>query len=619
MRPIAEPKKKVPLRALLTQSFEHAPRTIRLVFQASPSGTSFLLGLTLAAAVIPLGVAYIGKRIIDAVVAHDAHAGVRWVVAELACVALLAACQQGISLARQIVGGRLGLDINLTILEKAVGLDLRHFEDSEYYDRLTKARREASSRPLSVVTRTFSLVQSLVSLLGYAALLLRFSGWAVAALLLAAIPATIAEMRFSGQAFRMRNWRSPESRKLMYLEYVLANDEHAKEVKLYELGPLLLGRYKNLGESFFAEDTALAKKSARWAYLLSLFATGTFYACYALMALAAVAGRLSLGDMTLGMVAFRQGQQSFQSLLGAFGGMYEDNLYMSNLFEYLGVGEPSFARTEAMVGVNGTPMSETEIPRGPALEENGIRFVDVGFRYPGREEWALRHLDVFIPAGQSLALVGQNGAGKTTFIKLLTRLYSPTEGRVLLDGKDLRDWNESELRRRVGVLFQDFAQYQLTAKENVGFGSVRELENGSQIDRAVERGGATEVVAALNEGLETPLGRWFIKGVELSGGQWQKVALARAFMREDADILVLDEPTAALDAEAEHAVFLRFRELTKGKTSILISHRFPTVKMADRILVIEKGTMVEEGTHHELVAKGGRYAQLFSLQAQGYL
>ncbi|HEX7667095.1 MAG TPA: ABC transporter ATP-binding protein, partial [Polyangiaceae bacterium] len=569
-----------------------------------------------AAAIVPLGIAYVGKRIVDAVVAHDAHAGVHWVLCELALVAVLAACQQGISLARQIVGGRLGLDINLTILEKAVGLDLRHFEDPEYYDRLTKARREASSRPLSVVTRTFSLVQSLVSLLGYAALLLRFSGWAVAALLLAAIPATVAEMRFSGQAFRMRNWRSPESRKLMYLEYVLANDEHAKEVKLYELGPLLLGRYKSLGESFFAEDTALAKKSARWAYALSLLATGTFYACYAFMALAAVRGTLSLGDMTLGMVAFRQGQQSFQSMLGAFGGMYEDNLYMSNLFEYLGAGDPSFALASAE---SDTSVSNVEVRRGPTLEEKGVRFEDVGFRYPGREEWALRHIDVFIPAGQSLALVGQNGAGKTTFIKLLTRLYSPTEGRVLLDGKDLRDWDESELRRRVGVLFQDFAQYQLTAKENVGLGSVKQLENKPQIDRAVERGGASEVVAALKEGLETPLGRWFTKGVELSGGQWQKVALARAFMREDADILVLDEPTAALDAEAEHAVFLRFRELTKGKTSILISHRFPTVKMADRILVIEKGSMVEEGTHQELVAKGGRYAQLFSLQAQGYL
>ena len=607
MRPLPETKKRVPLRALLTQSFEHAPKTIALVFRSAPFATSVLLALTFANAIVPLAVAYVGKRIIDAVVAHDPHAGLRWVLTELACVAVLAACQQGTSFTRQVVGGRLGLDINLSILEKAVDLDLKDFEDADYYDRLTKARREASSRPLSVVTRSFQLVQNTVSLLGYAALLLQFSGWAVAALLLAAIPATIAEMRFSNQAFRLRNWRSPESRKLMYLEYVLANDEHAKEVKLYELGPLLLGRYRELGETFFEQDTALAAKSARWAYALSLIATGTFYACYATMALAAVHGSLTLGNMTLGMVAFRQGQQSFQSLLGAFGGMYEDNLYMSNLFAFL--EPPAIVSTS-----NGHAVFEK-----PALEEKGVRFEDVGFRYPGREEWALRHVSVFIPAGQSLALVGQNGAGKTTFIKLLTRLYEPTEGRVLLDGKDLRAWDESELRRRVGVLFQDFAQYQLAAKENIGFGSVKQLENGPQIDRAVERGGASEVVSQLQDGLETPLGRWFTKGVELSGGQWQKIALARAFMREDADILILDEPTAALDAEAEHAVFVRFRELTKGKTSILISHRFPTVKMADRILVIEKGQVMEEGTHASLVEKGGRYAQLFALQAQGYL
>jgi ATP-binding cassette, subfamily B, bacterial len=612
MRPPTEPKKRIPLRDALAHSFEHTPRSIRLVWQSAPRGFTALLSLTVVNALIPLAVAYIGKRIIDAVVAHDRGAAVHWVIVELACVALLAACSQGLNLTRQIVGARLGLDINLSILEKAVGLDLRHFEDPEYYDRLTKARREASSRPLSVVARSFQILQNVISLLGYAVLLLRFSGWAVAALLIAAIPATVAEMRFSNKAFRMRNWRSPESRKLMYLEYVLANDEHAKEVKLYELGPLLLARYRKLGESFYRDDRDLAIASARWGYLLSLLATGTFYGCYALMAIAAVRGSLSLGDMTLGMVAFRQGQQSFQSLLGAFGGMYEDNLYMSNLFEFLSSKNDAETEKAKVNGSNGSANIEV-------LEEHGVRFENVGFQYPGREDWALRNIDVFIPAGQSLALVGQNGAGKTTFIKLLTRLYSPTEGRVLLDGKDLKDWDESVLRRRIGVLFQDFAKYQFTAGENVGMGSVQNLADEAQIRRAVGRGGADEVVAGLKEGLETPLGRWFSGGLELSGGQWQKIALSRAFMREDSDILVLDEPTAALDAEAEHAVFLRFRELTKGKTSIMISHRFPTVKMADRILVIERGHMVEEGTHAALVEKKGRYAQLFALQAQGYL
>ncbi|WP_394826990.1 ABC transporter ATP-binding protein [Pendulispora albinea] len=579
----------------------------------------------MASAVLPLGIAYVGKRIVDAVVARDSGGAWRWVAAELLLVAALTGATQALSLVRRIVGARLGLDINVAILEKATALELRYFEDSEFYDRLNKARREASSRPLSVIARSFQILQSIVSLLGYAALLLRFSGWAVAALLLAAIPATVAEMRFSSQAFRLRNWRSPESRKLLYLEHVLSNDEHAKEVKLFGLGEHLLARYRDIGELFYREDSALAVRAAKWAYALSLLATLTFYGCYATMALSAARGALSLGDLTLGMVAFRQGQQAFQSLLGAFGGMVEDNLYMSNLFGYLAVTPPSAQARAAEPALADAPApaalaNAANAALAPALKSPpGIRFEDVGFRYPGRDEWALRHIDVFIPQGESLAIVGQNGAGKTTFIKLLTRLYEPTEGRIWLDGRDLRDWDEALLRRRIGVVFQDFAQYQFTARENVGLGSVDDLGDTAQIGRAISKGGAEEVVSALKEGLETPLGRWFRDGVELSGGQWQKIALSRAFMREGADILVLDEPTAALDAVAEHAVFERFRELTRDKTSILISHRFPTVRMADRILVIEHGRVVEQGTHASLVEQNGRYAHLFALQAQGYL
>jgi ATP-binding cassette subfamily B protein len=611
----------------LRSSFEHTPRTLGLVWRSSASGTVLVGILTLACALIPLGIAWAGKQIIDAVVRHSAEATLRWVLVELGLVAGLALGTQGLGLSRSIIGARLGVDINVAILKKAIALDLRYFEDSEFYDSLTRARREASVRPLSVVTRCFQLVQSIVTLLGYVVLLVHFSALAVVGLLVAAIPATVAELRFSGQAFRLRNWRSPDARRLIYLEYVLANDEHAKEVKLFGLGPLLLGRYQSLAETFYREDRALALKRGRWSFALSLLATVAFYGCYAWMALFAAGGFLSLGEMTLYMVAFRQGQQSFQAMLSSLGGMYEDNLYMSNLFAFLDgtLSEklPDFhpsapsAKERSDDAVAAVPVPSRG--NGERRDEQGIRFEGVGFRYPGNDDWALRDIDIFIPRGQSLALVGQNGAGKTTFIKLLTRLYDPTEGRVLLDGIDIREHDEEELRKRIGVIFQDFAQYQLLVRENIGFGSVDHLGDDAQIARAVESGGAAEVVSSLKAGLETPLGRWFRNGVELSGGQWQKVALARAFMREEADILVLDEPTAALDAEAEHAVFERFRRLTQGRTSILISHRFPTVRMADRIIVVERGRVVEQGTHGELVAADGRYARLFSLQAQGYL
>jgi ABC-type multidrug transport system fused ATPase/permease subunit len=441
--------------------------------------------------------------------------------------------------------------------------------------------------------------------------------WAALALFAASVPAALVEMYFSRSAFRLRNWRSPESRQLNYLEYVLANDGHVKEVKLFGLGPTLLGRYKSIAEQIYREDQRLAGKRAGWALVLSLLGTGAFYLCYAGMALAAATARITLGNMTLYLVAFRQGQQAFQSVLGAVGGIYEDTLYMSNLFDYLSIPVSSEAPR---------PAPEYPSPTG----EQGIRFDNVGFRYPTaaaangnghvlEEKWALRGVSFFVPHGESVALVGANGAGKTTLIKLLTRLYDPTEGRVLLDGVDLRDWDAVKLRARIAVIFQDFNEYQFDVRDNVGVGSLPHLGEEPRIVRASERGGANEVVKGLPEGFSTKLGKWAHDGVELSGGQWQKIALARAFMREEADVLVLDEPTAALDAEAEHAVFERFRTLAAGRTTFLISHRFSTVRMADRILVIENGHIVEDGSHQQLIAAGQRYAHLFSLQAQGYL
>ncbi len=581
--------------------------TMALVWRSSPLQTVALAALTVFGGMVPLGVAYAGKRIVDAVVARSRAETLRWVVVELGLVVGLAVVQRGLGLVRSVLGARLGVDINVAILEKALALGLRYFEDPEFYDKLTRARREASSRPIALVTGSFGLVQSILTLLGYAALLLRFSAWTVLALALATVPATLAEMRYSKLAFRVRNWRSPESRRLLYLEYVLANDEHAKEVKLFGLGPLLLARYKTVSEQFYDEDRRLYVRRAVWTQLLSLVATGAFYGAYAAMAVLAAAGRLTLGNMTMYVVAFRQGQQAFQSALGAIGDMYEHNLYMANLWDYLAMAE---GKEE---GATPRPSSSSS-----SSSPSGIVLEDVGFRYPGKQAWALRHVNLTIPRGASVALVGENGAGKTTLVKLLTRLYEPTEGRLLLDGRDLKEWDAEALRRRFGVLFQDFNQYQLKVRENVGLGSVEHMEDAPRIERAVERGGASEVVKALEGGLDAPLGRWFHDGTELSGGQWQKIALSRAFMREEADILVLDEPTAALDAEAEHAVFERFRALAQGRTTIVISHRFPTVRMAETIVVLEHGGIVEQGTHEELVSKGSKYARMFALQAEGY-
>jgi ABC-type multidrug transport system fused ATPase/permease subunit len=618
------------------EGIAHLPRALSLVWRSSPPATLALAALALSLAALPVGMAYAGKRIIDAIAARDRDATLTWVLVELAAAALQLGLQRGQAFARAVLGARLANDINVGILEKALTLDLSQFEDPATYDLLTRARREASSRPLQAVLDAFQLAQNSLTFLGYAAVLASLGAWVLVALVAAAVPATAAEMRFSAQGFRMRNWRSPEGRKLNYIEYVLANDAHAKEVKLFGLGPLLLARFKELSEGFYRDDRDLARRRALWGGLLGFVSTGVLYGCYVSMALRAASGALSLGDVTLYMVALRQGQQAFQSALGAVGAMFENGLYLSNLEQFMGLpvvgpgGEGAAVASDGLAAAPGglvaaSAVGEAGGVRAAATEaaaarrdEKGVRFEGVSFRYPGREAWALRDVSFFVPEGESIALVGHNGAGKTTIIKLLTGLYAPSEGRVLLDGRPLSEWGREALFRRVGVVFQDFNRYQFTARENVGFGDVGRLDDDAQLGRAVERGGASPVVSALARGLDTQLGKWFKEGVELSGGQWQAIALARSFMREGADVLVLDEPTAALDAQAEHAVFERFRALTKGRTTFLISHRFPTVRMADRILVLDGGRVVEEGTHASLVAEGGRYAQLFSLQARGY-
>jgi ATP-binding cassette subfamily B protein len=597
--------------ATLKARLSRLGKTLALVWRCSPTLTLSLSLLTLIGVVLPLLVAYVGKALVDAVVAHQQAAALRLCAIELGLMVLQSLQFRGQGLLRMLLGARLSVDINVKILDKAISLDLSHFEDPKFYDQLTRARREASSRPLGMVGDVLQLVQGVLTLVGYVGLLWTFSPLAVMVLLLAALPAAAGEVRFSRAAFRLRNFRAPETRRLNYIEYILGSDEHAKEVMVLGLGKVLLDRYRTVGESLYRDDRSLAIRRAFWGYLLSLLATLAFYGCYVVIVGLAVSGKISLGDMTLYVVAFRQGQQAFQSTLSSLGGIYEHDLYMSNLFDFLAI--PT-AQQRALT-------AQSTLPSEP--QRRGIEFEQVSFRYPGETRYALRNVSLSIPAGQSLALVGHNGAGKTTFIKLLCGLYQPTEGRILLDGKDLQELPPDEVRRRIGVVFQDFGQYQFSVRDNVAFGSIQHFDDKPRVERALDRGGADEFVRGFPEGMDALLGRWFHKGVELSGGQWQRIALARAFMREEADILVLDEPTAALDAEAEHKIFERFRELTQGRTAILISHRFPTVRMADRIVVLEGGPdgghIAEQGTHSELVSQGGRYAGLFKLQAAGYL
>jgi ATP-binding cassette subfamily B protein len=588
--------------------FRYSRRAIRLVWDTNRALLVAMGLLTLVAGLTPAGIAWTGALIVDAVVyarnaeGHNIARVMQLVVLQGVIVVAMAGAQRGLSLCQSLLRAQLGQRVNVMILEKALTLDLAHFEDSEFYDKLTRARREASSRPLSLVMRTFGLMQNSVSLLSYAALLIRFSPWTMVVLLVAGMPAFIAEAKFSGDAFRLFRWRSPETRMQVYLETVLAREDHVKEVKLFGLGPRLLQRYRDIFTRLYTEDRALSIRRDSWGFGLSLLATVTLYGAYAWIALSTVRAIITLGQMTMYLLLIRQGQSAVSAILNAVGGMYEDNLYLSTLYEYLE-----------------TPVSPPggSAQRGPHPED-GLRFEHVSFSYPGASEPALVDIDMHLLPGSSLALVGENGSGKTTLIKLLTRLYQPDSGRILVDGLPLPEWNESALRARIGVIFQDFTRYQMLVGENVGAGDERYFEDQERWQQAAEKGQAAAFIEQLSGGYHTQLGKWFKDGQELSGGQWQKIALARAFMRTDADILVLDEPTAAMDARAEAEVFEHFSALARGRIAILISHRFSTVRMADQIAVLDRGRIIEKGSHDALMAASGHYAQLFALQARGY-
>jgi ATP-binding cassette subfamily B protein len=589
--------------------FRYSRRAIGLVWSTNRAITIGLALGSLIAGILPTGFAWVGKRLIDAIVtaaksadAADRHAAMTWVAAELGFVLATAIVQRTLGIFRALLRQQLGQRINVDILDKALTLELAQFEDSELYDKLTRARREASSRPLSLVSETFELGQQIITLVGLSALLFAFSPLALGVLIIAALPPFIAELKFSGDAFRLSRWRTPETREQLYLESVLANDTYAKEVKLYGLGPRFLERYRAIFDKLYAGDRAIAVKRGVWGLALSAVGTLALYGMYLWIALAAIANAITIGAMTMYVLVFRQGQSALASALGDVSGMYEDNLYLSNLYEFLDTPTRELAGSELA---------------GPKPGD-GIRFEGVGFSYPGSAELALSGIDLHIAPGSKLAIVGENGSGKTTLIKLLTRLYEPTVGRILFDGRDLREWSLPALHRHIGVIFQDFVRYQLKVGENIGAGDDRAYDDRARWEDAAERGLAKPVIESLPAQYDTQLGKWFKDGRELSLGQWQKIALARSFMRRDADVLVLDEPTASMDAEAEVKIFDQFRELTDDKIAIVISHRFSTVRMADEIIVLDHGRIIERGSHASLVAAGGRYATLFQLQAQGY-
>ena len=519
---------------------------------------------------------------------------------------------------QQLLQERVTNTIQLEIMNHAAKLDLSFFEDSTSYDLLRRAQQGASSRPLFMVSGVFGLIQTAIALVSMLVLLFTYTPLLALIALIAPIPAFVADTRYGWRGYSFARWASPLRRRMDYLTTLVTTDTYAKEVKLFGLGPYFIDRFRQLSQVYQDRQRGLVVTRYFAGFVWSSLTTLAGSLTYLYLALQAIAGKLTLGSLTLFTQAASSVQGSVQGLLGGAGSMYENNLYLNDLFELL-------ATPVGIEGSAGDGSAATErrttVATSPALDPATVRgeltFDHVTFRYPGREEDALAEVSFTIAPGETVAVVGRNGAGKSTLIKLVTRLYDPTGGRILLDGVDLRDVDPADVRRLIGGMFQDYDTYQASAAENIGLGELGSLEDRVAIESAAIKGGADSLLDRLPDGWDTPLGKWFDGGVELSGGEWQKIALGRAFMR-DARILLLDEPTSALDAQAEFELFARLRSLARGRTAIYISHRFSTVRQADRILFLEHGRLVEQGTHAELMVLGGRYAQLFTLQAAAY-
>jgi len=600
-------------------NLRHLGRLIAQIWRTSRWLTAASIGLRLVAALQPLAALYVGKLIIDEVVRLTSVAApgpgfADWwqsgllspiaelLVLELALVLLTDMLTRATGLADSVLSELHANTVSVELMTHAARLDLMHFESAEYQDRLERARRQAAGRN-ALLSQMFGQAQDILTVLTLAAGLFVYAPWLILLLPLSFLPAVWGETRFNTLAYMLSRWRTPERRELEYLRHIGASAETAKEIKLFGLGDFLVGRFRQLAHQIFVENRRVALLRASWGALFSAIASLTYYGAYGFIVWRTIIGDFSIGDLAFLSGSFLRLNGLFQKLLLGFTQIAGQSLYLDDLFSFFEI-EP-------------TVLPPAEPKPFPVPLRQGVVFEGVGFKYPETDNWVIRDLSFTLPAGETLALVGENGAGKTTIVKLLTRLYDPSEGRITIDGVDLRDIAPADIHAHLGVIFQDFIRYSFTARDNIGVGRIERRTDQARIEDAAQQSLADRVIAGLPQGYDQQLGRLFKQGRDLSGGEWQKVAIARAYMR-DAELIILDEPTAALDAKAEAEVFARFKELAAGKTAVIISHRFSTVRMADRILVLENGAILEAGTHEQLLAHNGRYAELFELQAAGY-
>ncbi len=597
--------------AKLGEAFTNAARVFKLVWETSPKLTVLMTSLTIASALIPAATAWITKLIFDdvgiAVVGESDTVEIAPIVALIAVFLAISLAgfllRYALGATRSILGDLFTNRTNLMILEKSEMLDISYFENAAFYDRLENAQREARDGPMQIVSESFGIVQNSITLISMIALLLRFQWWVFIVVLITTLPALLVEVRYSRERFRLQTWRSPTVRRLAYFRWLITNDDYIKELRIFNLGKYLIDRYRRTFDRFFRENSDLTVRSNTAGFALQALGAIGSAATFGYIVFLTMMRRLSLGDLALYFQVYQQTVNSTTQLLQGITAIYERGLFVNNFFEFL--------EFEPLIPASARG---TEVPT-PIKE--GVEFDDVHFTYPGTDSPVLRGVSFKIRPGETAAFVGANGAGKTTIVKLLCRFYEPDSGTIKIDGIDLRDFDTASLRRQIGVIFQDYGRYQETAYTNVGYGSIENMEDETRVLSASRKSGAHDVIEDLPDGYESQLGRWFKDGVNLSIGQWQKIALARGFMR-DAQLLILDEPTSSLDVQSENEIFQSFRELTEDKMSILISHRFTTVRMAGTIIVIDDGQVIERGTHEELVKLDGRYAALFNMQAASY-